>query len=40
MIAVIAAAVAAVVFSLGSLVHDTFQQQSDCFSSQLDSTSC
>jgi pilus assembly protein Flp/PilA len=40
MIAAIAGVLVAVVFSLGSLVNDTFVKHSECFSSQLNSTSC
>jgi pilus assembly protein Flp/PilA len=40
MIAAIAGVLAAVVFALGTVVRDTFEQHSSCFSSQLDSQSC
>ncbi len=36
----LAAAVVAVVVSLGSVVHDMFAAHSSCYSSQLDSRSC
>jgi pilus assembly protein Flp/PilA len=40
MIAAIAGVLAAVVFSLGTVVGDTFSKHSACFSSQVDSRSC
>jgi len=41
MIAAIAGVLIAVVLSLGSLVQNTFERHSECFSSQLeDSKSC
>jgi pilus assembly protein Flp/PilA len=40
MIAAIAGVLIVVVFSLGSVVSDTFEKHSACFSSQLDSKSC
>jgi pilus assembly protein Flp/PilA len=40
MIAAIAGVIAAVVFSLGTVVRDTFSKHSECFSSQLDSRAC
>ena len=40
MIAAIAGVLAAVVFSLGTVVRDNFGKHSACFSSQLDSRSC
>lgn len=40
MIAAIAGVLAAVVFSLGAVVRDSFGQNTSCFSSQLDSRSC
>lgn len=40
MIAAIAGVIIAVVFSLGSLVSDTFGKHSACFSSQLNQQSC
>ena len=40
MIAAIAGVLAAVLFSLGTVVRDTFAKHTSCFSSQLDSRSC
>ena len=40
MIAAIAGVLIAVVFSLGSLVSDTFGKHSQCFSSQMNQQSC
>ena len=40
MIAAIAGVLVAVVFSLGTLVSDTFENHSACFSKQVDSQSC
>jgi hypothetical protein len=40
MIAAIAAVIAAVVFSLGSVVSQAFASHSACFSSQLNSQAC
>jgi len=40
MIAAIAGVLVAVVVSLGSIVHDSFENDSACFSKQLDSKSC
>ena len=40
MIAAIAGVLAAVLFSLGAVVRDTFAKHTSCFSSQLDSRSC
>jgi pilus assembly protein Flp/PilA len=40
MIAAIAGVLVAVVFSLGSLVSNTFEKHSECFSSQMNQQSC
>lgn len=40
MIAAIAGALVAVVFSLGSVVHDSFESDSVCFENQLNSRPC
>jgi hypothetical protein len=40
MVAAIAGVLIAVVLSLGSLLSDTLERHSECFSSQLDSKSC